>query len=60
MKEQLHAQVRENMEDLKAKQKSRLEKLVKMEDEYFKSLIDKLSKMNKERSLIGSVDIPKI
>lgn len=31
-----------------------------MEDEYFKSLNDKLSKMNKERALIASVDIPKV
>ncbi|CAD8162846.1 unnamed protein product [Paramecium octaurelia] len=60
LKEQLHAKLRENIEDLKAKQKQRLEKMDKMEDDYFKSLNDKLSKMNKERALIASVDIPKV
>ncbi|CAK88954.1 unnamed protein product (macronuclear) [Paramecium tetraurelia] len=60
LKEQLHTKLRENIEDLKAKQKQRLEKMDKMEDEYFKSLNDKLSKMNKERALIASVDIPKV
>ncbi|CAD8093167.1 unnamed protein product [Paramecium sonneborni] len=60
MKEQLHAKLRENIEDLKAKQKQRLEKMDKMEDEYFQSLNDKLQKMNKERALIASVDIPKV
>lgn len=32
----------------------------KVEDEYFKSLNEKLNKLAKERALISSVEIPKV